>query len=203
MAQNLLGSSSPCHFMQEAPAYNHRLNEDAALMHKRSPTRLAALYKKRKSQPISPADGWGVLYAYLDNGVDFKVGMTSNFARRRREWDRQCPCPTRIWMDTLPVAHRRRAESLAHLLIEGICTDRPRKHCKEWRRMSEARQHVFSAASNQNYGHTAGGTTYHAVHEQFRADIHSIISLSLESIDDSPPEYDAGTGNVTGALGKS
>ncbi|KAJ3765035.1 hypothetical protein FB446DRAFT_795459 [Lentinula raphanica] len=127
--------------MQEAPAYNHRLNEDAALVHKRSPTQLAALYKKRKSQPISPANGCGVLYTYLDNGVDFKVGMTSNFAHRRREWDHQCPCPTRIWMDTLPVAHRRRAESLAHLLIEGICTDRPRKHCPKCKRHH---QEIFS-----------------------------------------------------------
>ncbi|KAJ3720650.1 hypothetical protein C8R42DRAFT_643035 [Lentinula raphanica] len=142
MAQILLGSSSPCHLMQsELSASNHTSIDDAAIIHKRSPIILATLYETRKLRSISPADGRGFLYAYLDDGVDWKVGMSNNFARRRREWDRQCPCPTRIWMEPLPVAKRRRAESLAHLLIEGICTDRPRKHCAKCRRHH---QEIFS-----------------------------------------------------------
>ncbi|KAJ3709481.1 hypothetical protein C8R42DRAFT_649362 [Lentinula raphanica] len=91
-------------------------------MAKRRTQKLHALYAFRKSRSTSPADGPGYLYAFLDNGLYWKVGTTNNITRRRREWDRDCPCASRRWLVLVPVRRRRRA---AHLLLEIECYDRP------------------------------------------------------------------------------
>ncbi|KAJ4466776.1 hypothetical protein C8R41DRAFT_871519 [Lentinula lateritia] len=77
------------------------------------------------------------LYAFVDGGVLWKIGMTKDFDRRRAEWDNQCPFPGRIWMAPVPTMTRRRAESLAHLALENSCLDRPRVWCNNC-----GRQHV-------------------------------------------------------------
>ncbi|KAJ3933657.1 MAG: hypothetical protein NXY57DRAFT_1037451 [Lentinula lateritia] len=77
------------------------------------------------------------LYAFVDGGVLWKIGMPKDFDRRRAEWDNQCPFPGRIWMAPVPTMTRRRAESLAHLALENSCLDRPRVWCNNC-----GRQHV-------------------------------------------------------------
>ncbi|KAJ3765768.1 hypothetical protein FB446DRAFT_709195 [Lentinula raphanica] len=98
-------------------------------MAKRVTPKLRALLAFRRSRPTSRADGPGFLYCFLDNGVFWKSGMMNNIARRRREWDRNCPCPTRRWLVFVAVARRRRAEALAHLILERLCLDRPQTYC--------------------------------------------------------------------------
>ncbi|KAJ3907358.1 hypothetical protein F5879DRAFT_531155 [Lentinula edodes] len=101
-------------------------------MPKRPVHKLRALYTFRKARPKSAADGPGVLYAFVDQrGTLWKVGHTNNFPRRRAEWDKQCPCPDRVWLPPIPVPQRRRAESLVHLLLEIVCQDRPRTYCAQ------------------------------------------------------------------------
>ncbi|KAJ3886496.1 hypothetical protein GG344DRAFT_69627 [Lentinula edodes] len=102
-------------------------------MPRRPAHKLRALYFFRKSRPKSAADGLGVLYAFVDHGGTlWKVGHTNNFPRRQAEWDKQCPCPDRVWLPPVPVPQRRRAESLAHLLLEIVCQDRPRTYCAQY-----------------------------------------------------------------------
>ncbi|KAJ3767794.1 hypothetical protein FB446DRAFT_792882 [Lentinula raphanica] len=98
-------------------------------MTKRPRPVLRAMYASRRARSTSPADGPGFLYVFVDNGTRYKVGMTKNFARRRAEWDRQCPCLNREWKKPIAVRRRRRAEALAHLLLELACFDRPYIHC--------------------------------------------------------------------------
>ncbi|KAJ3772210.1 hypothetical protein FB446DRAFT_62858 [Lentinula raphanica] len=142
MTETRLGSPSPLVSIQGRPAVTEpSIDDGAIILHKRSAAELEILYQRRKLRQISDADGCGTLYAYLDNGIQWKVGMTIDFPRRKAEWDRECPCPRRIWMDPIPVAYRRRAESLAHLLIEDICTDRPRRYCVKCQRKH---QEVFT-----------------------------------------------------------
>ncbi|KAJ3755619.1 hypothetical protein EV360DRAFT_72728 [Lentinula raphanica] len=65
----------------------------------RRPSRvLRTLYASRQLRSTSFADVPGVLYAYVDDGHRWKIGMTRNFARRKYEWDKQCPFPNRRWM---------------------------------------------------------------------------------------------------------
>ncbi|KAJ3714485.1 hypothetical protein C8R42DRAFT_646412 [Lentinula raphanica] len=78
-------------------------------MARRSRRALRALYAFRRSRPTSRADGPGVLYAYVDRGHFWKIGMTNNFTRRKEEWDRRCPSLNRIWMPPVAVRRRRRA----------------------------------------------------------------------------------------------
>ncbi|KAJ3766714.1 hypothetical protein FB446DRAFT_708397 [Lentinula raphanica] len=85
---------------------------------RRSSRLLRALYAIRRSRSTSRADGPGYLYAFNDRGGLWKIGMSNNFVRRKAEWDRRCPSSTRIWMPPIAVARRRRAETLAHLLLE-------------------------------------------------------------------------------------
>ncbi|KAJ3884841.1 hypothetical protein GG344DRAFT_71031 [Lentinula edodes] len=98
-------------------------------MARRSFHRLLQLLLSRLARVISPADGPGFLYAFVDGGVLWKIGMTKDFHRRRAEWDNQCPFPGRIWMAPVPTMTRRRAESIAHLALEDSCLDRPRLWC--------------------------------------------------------------------------
>ncbi|KAJ3967700.1 hypothetical protein EV361DRAFT_871425 [Lentinula raphanica] len=90
-------------------------------MPRRSKSAIHSLYASRKSRPTSTADGPGYLYAFSDTGHRWKVGMTHNFARRKRQWDRQCPCPSRRWKDPIAVPRRRRAGrvTIALILLRG------------------------------------------------------------------------------------
>ncbi|KAJ3718007.1 hypothetical protein C8R42DRAFT_741706 [Lentinula raphanica] len=78
-------------------------------MSKRSPRVLHTLYASRWSRSTSLADGPGFLYAFVDRGHRWKIGMTKDFARRKGEWDRQCPSAYRRWMPPITVMKRRRA----------------------------------------------------------------------------------------------
>ncbi|KAJ3858279.1 hypothetical protein EV359DRAFT_69136, partial [Lentinula novae-zelandiae] len=49
------------------------------------------------------ADGPGFLYAFVDHGVFWKVGMSIDYDRRKAEWERQCPCPSRVWLPPMRV----------------------------------------------------------------------------------------------------
>ncbi|KAJ3897633.1 hypothetical protein F5879DRAFT_927683 [Lentinula edodes] len=63
------------------------------------------------------ADGPGFLYAFIDHGVYWKVGMSVNYDRRKAEWDRQCLCPGRVWLPPMRVLRRRKSGSKAHIEI--------------------------------------------------------------------------------------
>ncbi|KAJ3722352.1 hypothetical protein C8R42DRAFT_641758 [Lentinula raphanica] len=69
-------------------------------MSKRSPRVLHTLYASRRSRSTSLADGPGFLYAFVDRGHRWKIGMTKDFARRKGEWDRQCPSAYRSYEET-------------------------------------------------------------------------------------------------------
>ncbi|KAJ3753284.1 hypothetical protein EV360DRAFT_87930 [Lentinula raphanica] len=103
-------------------------------MAKRPKLVLRALYAFRRARATSSADGQGYLYAYVDHGRRWKVGMARDFERRRKEWDQQCPCEDRIRMNPIATTRRRRAESLAHLSLELECSDRPKDYCGHCRR---------------------------------------------------------------------
>ncbi|KAJ3709991.1 hypothetical protein DFJ43DRAFT_1162335 [Lentinula guzmanii] len=61
-------------------------------MSRRRPTlKLRALYALRRARATSLADGPGFLYAFVDRGRDWKLGMTSDFDRRKAQWDKECP----------------------------------------------------------------------------------------------------------------
>ncbi|KAJ3875406.1 glycosyl hydrolase family 76-domain-containing protein [Lentinula edodes] len=96
----------------------------------------------REMRGISDADGEGYLYAYVDSD-GWKIGMSNNFVRRQEEWDKDCPSPWRIWLPPIQVANRRRAETLAHLLLEMECVDRPRIYCQNCRPTSAHRKIRF------------------------------------------------------------
>ncbi|KAJ3893560.1 hypothetical protein GG344DRAFT_63688 [Lentinula edodes] len=100
--------------------------------------------------------GRGWLYAYLDGGTEWKIGMSKDFVRRRRDWDKQCPCPNRMWFSPVPVANRRRAESLAHIQLELECTDRPRRYCQSCARRLVA-ENTAKNLSSPVVGGTSGG----------------------------------------------
>ncbi|KAJ3715644.1 hypothetical protein C8R42DRAFT_725457 [Lentinula raphanica] len=72
---------------------------------------LRALYAFRRARATSSADGGGFLYAFVDHGYRWKVGMSPDFERSRKEWDQQCPCEDRIRMNPIATTRRRRAES--------------------------------------------------------------------------------------------
>ncbi|KAJ3766949.1 hypothetical protein FB446DRAFT_708213 [Lentinula raphanica] len=104
-------------------------------MARRSHHQIFTLYAAHKSRSTSLSDGFGFLYAFVDRGHSWKIGMSNNFARRKREWDRQCPSSSRRWMPPIMVKRRRRAETLAHLLLELWCSDRPRIFCSRCRKI--------------------------------------------------------------------
>ncbi|KAJ3755277.1 hypothetical protein EV360DRAFT_72990 [Lentinula raphanica] len=104
-------------------------------MAKRPRRILHAMYASRRARSTSPADGPGFLYIFIDNGTRWKVGMSNNFRRRKAEWNRQCPCPNRVWMKPIAVRRRRRAEALAHLMLEIACLDRPFIYCPNCRKV--------------------------------------------------------------------
>ncbi|KAJ3739452.1 hypothetical protein DFH05DRAFT_1463813 [Lentinula detonsa] len=104
-------------------------------MSRRRPTlKLRALYASRRARATSLADGPGYLYAFVDHGRYWKLGMTSNFERRKAQWDNECPCAHRRWLLPIRVTRRRRAESLGHLLLEIVSIDRPKRYCPHCRR---------------------------------------------------------------------
>ncbi|KAJ3709536.1 hypothetical protein C8R42DRAFT_730024 [Lentinula raphanica] len=114
-------------------------------MTKRPRRVLRTMYASRRARPTSLADGPGFLYVFIDNGNKWKVGMSKNFARRRAEWNRECPCPNRVWMRPIAVKRRRRAEALAHILLELACFD-PRRHFCQGRK---THREVFIFNGNQ------------------------------------------------------
>lgn len=101
-------------------------------------------FVKRRARGISDADGNGYLYAYV-HANEWKIGTTNDFIRRQRQWNQDCPDPSRLWLPPVRVSNRRRAgefyilrlsvhpirvpEALAHLMLETACTDRPRAYC--------------------------------------------------------------------------
>ncbi|KAJ3933619.1 MAG: hypothetical protein NXY57DRAFT_959814 [Lentinula lateritia] len=98
-----------------------RLSNPSQLLQMTSPRssgQLRTLYASRRARGVSLADGQGFLYAFVDHGHLWKIGMSHNYDRRRAEWDRQCLCFDRIWLPPLRVLRRRRSESLAHILLE-------------------------------------------------------------------------------------
>ncbi|KAJ3884233.1 hypothetical protein GG344DRAFT_71498, partial [Lentinula edodes] len=101
-------------------------------MARRRTHQLQSLYRQRISRPISPSDGPGWIYVYIDNGNEFKIGMTKNFERRQREWDRNCSCRDRIWFKPILAANRRRAESVVHILLEIQLSGTRREICFCW-----------------------------------------------------------------------
>ncbi|KAJ3838271.1 hypothetical protein F5878DRAFT_661341 [Lentinula raphanica] len=114
------------------PLLTVRLSRNRSqIMPKRSSRMLLILYASRRSRPPSLADGPGFLYAFVDRGRRWKIGMSKNFVRRKREWNRQCPSSDRRWMMPVAVKRRRRAESLVHLLLEFWSSDRPRTRCTQ------------------------------------------------------------------------
>ncbi|KAJ3914310.1 hypothetical protein F5877DRAFT_70815 [Lentinula edodes] len=100
---------------------------------RRSLPKLQRLFNKRQTRRISDADGAGYLYAYV-NDNEWKIGTTNDFFRRQKEWDKSCPDISRLWLPPIEVANRRRAESLAHLMLEVACINRPRAYCHLCRR---------------------------------------------------------------------
>ncbi|KAJ3925493.1 MAG: hypothetical protein NXY57DRAFT_1044056 [Lentinula lateritia] len=96
---------------------------------RRSIEELQRRFNMRQMRRISDADGEGYLYAYVHFDT-WKVGMSNNVIRRREEWDRDCPDVWRVWLPPIWVANRRKAEALAHLLLEMACIDRPRVYCQ-------------------------------------------------------------------------
>ncbi|KAH7872184.1 uncharacterized protein C8R40DRAFT_1071958 [Lentinula edodes] len=82
----------------------------------RRPTyRLRKLYTRQRLRIISPSDGRGWLYAYLDGGVEWKIGMSKDLVRRRHDWEKRCLCRNRKWFPPVPVANRRRAGYRVHI----------------------------------------------------------------------------------------
>ncbi|KAJ4498600.1 hypothetical protein C8R41DRAFT_864500 [Lentinula lateritia] len=106
---------------------------ESRVMTRRSNRKLHALYMSRRFRVPSPADGPGFLYAFVDSGVSWKLGMTIDYDRRKAEWERQCPCPGRVWLPPMRVLRRRKSGSKAHIeifLIPGHCVilkDKPAK----------------------------------------------------------------------------
>ncbi|KAJ3874103.1 hypothetical protein F5051DRAFT_443653 [Lentinula edodes] len=101
---------------------------------RRSSGELQQRYDMQEIWVISDADGPGYLYAYI-KGDSWKVGMSHDFAQHQEEWDKECPCPWRAWFPPIRVANRRRAESLAHLLLEMECLDCPQIYCQNCQRV--------------------------------------------------------------------
>ncbi|KAJ3738993.1 hypothetical protein DFH05DRAFT_1464105 [Lentinula detonsa] len=94
-------------------------------MSARRPTlKLRALYASRRARATSLADGPGFLYAFVDRGRDWKLGMTSNFDRRKAQWDNECPCAHRRWLPPIRVTRRRRAGRNDIALIVGEPTSK-------------------------------------------------------------------------------
>ncbi|KAJ4501167.1 hypothetical protein C8R41DRAFT_862809 [Lentinula lateritia] len=75
----------------------------------RSAKELRALYASQRARGVSLADGPGFLYAFVEYGHRWKIGMTDNYDRRKAEWD----------------------QSLAHILLELKCFKRPRIQCTQ------------------------------------------------------------------------
>ncbi|KAJ3990982.1 hypothetical protein F5050DRAFT_1716460 [Lentinula boryana] len=66
---------------------------------------------------MSLADGPGYLYAFVDCSRYWKLGMTSDFDRRKAQWDNECPCAHRRWLPPIRVTRRWRASSNDIVLI--------------------------------------------------------------------------------------
>ncbi|KAE9382313.1 hypothetical protein BT96DRAFT_1010889 [Gymnopus androsaceus JB14] len=87
--------------------------------------KLMALIRKS----ISNADRPGYLYDFREMRGEFKLGRSGNLAKRIRDWERDCHNAHQLWYDSVYCLHVHRAESIAHLLLEIFCVDRPMHLC--------------------------------------------------------------------------
>ncbi|GAW07399.1 hypothetical protein LENED_009388 [Lentinula edodes] len=67
--------------MEGPPIFARMFCPQPRTMARRRTHQLQSLYRQRISRPISPSDGPGWIYVYIDNGNEFKIGMTKNFER--------------------------------------------------------------------------------------------------------------------------
>lgn len=92
---------------------NLLLHNSLSAMARRPTALLNQLIRRRRRRPVSAADGKGILYA-LKQGTTpsgnwiVKLGMTTNFPRRLREHERDCPTNNRVVLLTHKVAFWRR-----------------------------------------------------------------------------------------------
>ncbi|KAJ3709429.1 hypothetical protein C8R42DRAFT_649387 [Lentinula raphanica] len=82
-------------------------------MARRPTPKLCALFASRRSRSTSRADGPGYLYAFLDNGQFWKIGMSNNIGRRRRSGI-ELPVSYSKMASCCCVARRRRAGRKTH-----------------------------------------------------------------------------------------
>ncbi|KAJ3748661.1 hypothetical protein DFH05DRAFT_1456654 [Lentinula detonsa] len=95
-----------------------RTNDNPIMSRRRPIVKLRALYASRRARATSLADGPGYLYAFVDRGRYWKLGMTSDFERRKAQWDNECPRVHRRWLPPVRVTRRRRAGPNAIALID-------------------------------------------------------------------------------------
>lgn len=57
------------------------------------------------STPPSPADREGKVYLYWNGEWDWKFGRSNDVPRLQREWARQCPTATQIWLFQYPTKY--------------------------------------------------------------------------------------------------
>ncbi|KAJ3751469.1 hypothetical protein DFH05DRAFT_1570344 [Lentinula detonsa] len=90
---------------------------------------LIRAWRRSIDNPISVADRPGWIYIFYEGGGVYKVGRTEDLARRMREWDRDCPGTSKVWIGAFwtPLAHL--TEKLVHLEFEAQCAFRPRYTC--------------------------------------------------------------------------
>ncbi|KAJ3731760.1 hypothetical protein DFJ43DRAFT_1039791 [Lentinula guzmanii] len=81
--------------------------------------KLRALYASRRARATSLADRPGYLYAFVDRGRYWKLGMTSDFERRKAQWDNECSRTHRRWLPPVRVMRRQRAGPNNIALIVG------------------------------------------------------------------------------------
>lgn len=100
------------------------------------------------ARPISLSDRSGYLYNFFETNNEVKVGRSIDPARRQLQWDAECPNPYRVWDKPIWCPYANRAgrlplnlisfhspaiESIAHILLELHCLDRPRYRCSTCR----------------------------------------------------------------------
>ncbi|KAH7867708.1 uncharacterized protein C8R40DRAFT_1075394 [Lentinula edodes] len=78
----------------------------------RSATQLRALYASRRSRSVSLADGPGFLYAFVEYGHRWKIGMTNSYNRRKAEWDHLASSAHNSFYDKVVGVTSRNSSSL-------------------------------------------------------------------------------------------
>ncbi|KAJ3818645.1 hypothetical protein F5880DRAFT_1682578 [Lentinula raphanica] len=161
-------------------------------MARRSHRQISTLYVSHQSRSTTLADGSGFLYAFVDRGHSWKIGMSNNFARRKREWDRQCPSSSRRWMPPIRVKRRRRAgnftisgssltRTLVHRSTPRLLFSMPQESCRDL--------HIFrqKVVCVEQYHLSSAGNSFEGVRSQDRRLDH-LFSSSL-GITQSPKRF--------------